>query len=72
MTKRECAIVMAYTGTCMLAGDDLNVFYQYVTEIMGAPVYTHELAFQEVQDELKRRSKSDFLGLCRTAKEGSE
>lgn len=69
MTKRECAIVMAYTGTCMLSGDDLNVFYSYINEIMGAPVYTHELAFQEVQDEIKHRSKSDFLMLCKTAKE---
>lgn len=67
MTKRECAIVMAYTGVCMLAGEDFGIFHKYVEQVMGAPVYTHELAFEEVQDEIKRRVWPDFLQLCATA-----
>lgn len=38
MTYRECAIVMAYTGTCMLSGDRLQHYYSYVSEILGEPV----------------------------------
>lgn len=71
MTKRECAIVMAYTGVCMLAGDNLGVYYKYVEEKIGRPVYTHEM--YELADEIKEKSKDDFLELCRTATdEGNE
>ena len=42
MTNRECAIVMAYTGITMLSGDNLKYFYDYVSEILGEPVFTHE------------------------------
>lgn len=66
MTKRECAIVMAYTGTCMLTGDKLQYFYQYLEEIMGRPIYTHELL--ELEKEIHQRSYDDFMNLCRNAK----
>lgn len=33
MTKKECAVVMAYTGATMLAGDDLYFFYDYLEQI---------------------------------------
>ena len=39
MTKRECAVIMAFTGVCMLKGDDLKYFYEYVFEIMGRPIF---------------------------------
>lgn len=32
MTDREKAIVMAYTGACMLAGDKFQIFHEYVKE----------------------------------------
>ena len=67
MTKRECAIVMAYTGTCMLAGDSLGIFYEYVQEILGRPVWTHE--YPIFADEIKEKAKPDFLRLCREASE---
>ena len=67
MTKHECAIVMAYTGTCMLAGDDFSIFHQYVEDLMGKPIYTHEMATDEVADEIKKRSREDFIRLCATA-----
>jgi hypothetical protein len=65
MTKRECAIIMAYTGVCMCAGDELNYFYKYVAELMERPVYTHELP--ELSNEIKERSKNDFLEICKNA-----
>ena len=65
MTKRECAIVMAYTGVCMLKGDDLQVFYDYVAEIMGRPLYTHEIG--EQADTIKDAATDDFMKLCATA-----
>ena len=66
MTIRECAIVMAHTGICMLEGDAFNEFYKYLEELFGRPVYTHEIAFME--NEIKERSRPDFIRLCKEAK----
>lgn len=65
MTKHECAVVMAYTGTVMLAGEDLDIFYKYITKIMGRPVYTHEIPM--LSKKIKNMAEDDFLELCRTA-----
>ena len=67
MTKRECAIVMAYTETAMLQGKDLRYFYEYVSEILGEPVWIHEFALRA--DEIKEKAKSDFIRLCSEAKD---
>ena len=61
MTNREKAIVMAHTGICMLEGEKLGVFYQYLNELYGRPVYTHEW----VTLDIKEKSKPDFLQLCK-------
>lgn len=65
MTKIECAIVMAHTGTCMLQGDDIKWFYRYLNKLFGRLVYTHEIP--ALADEIKQRSKADFLELCKGA-----
>ena len=64
MTDREKAIVMAHTGICMLTGDKFQIFHRYVENIMGRPVYTHEMAIKAVYDEIKEKSKADFIALC--------
>ncbi len=70
MTKRECAVVMAYTGIAMLKGDDLFHFYDYLSGIIGRPVYTHEIP--RVVDYYKdTRIRDDFLALCKNAEEDS-
>ena len=65
MTKRECAIVTAYTGVAMVEGEDLDLYYQYIADLFGRPVYTHEIPF--LAEEIKRRSTPDFIALCREA-----
>lgn len=65
MTKRECAIVTAYTDIAMLQGNDLKYLYEYLAELFGRPVYTHE--FFGLADEIKRLSEKDFIKLCRNA-----
>lgn len=70
MTKRECAIVMAYTGFAMLQGDDIDIFYKYCEELLGSPVFTHELTKESVQNEIMVKAKADFVELCRNAVEG--
>ena len=62
MTDREKAIVMAYTGKCMLTGDKFQIFHKYVENIMGRPIYTHDIGWLE--DDIKEKSKDDFIALC--------
>lgn len=68
MTREECAIVMAYTGITMLSGEDFGIYHRYIEDIMGRPVWTHELANESVVEEIKEKSKYDFLKLCESAK----
>ena len=69
MTDREKAIVMAYTGVVMLAGDKLSTFHKYIEDICGRPIWTHELASLKVWEEIKEKSKNDFLKICATSDE---
>ena len=62
MTDRERAIIMAHTGYCMLTGDKFQIFHEYVKDIMGRPIWTHEMEI--FKDEIKENSKADFIALC--------
>lgn len=59
MTKREAAVVMAFTGVSLLVGDNFHYFHKYVEDLMGRPVWTHEFAF--LADEIKRRATPDMM-----------
>lgn len=58
MTKREAAIVSAYTG--YLIGE-FSDFQAYAEEIIGRPLFTHE--FPYIADGLKEASKKDFMSI---------
>lgn len=60
MTKREAAIVSAYTG--FLLGD-FGAMHEYIEEIMGRPVFTHEMGSGGVVDQIQAKAKPDFLQL---------
>ena len=63
MTKREAAVIMAVSGTCLLAGEDFNVFHKYVESLMKRPVWTHGLP--ALSDEIRRRAHPDLVRICR-------
>lgn len=65
MILRERVIVETYTGVCMVTGEEREELYKYWAALMGRPVYTHELASKEIQEQLKEKSKADFIELCR-------
>ena len=58
MTRREATIVSAYTGYFIGELEDL---YKYLSELVGRPVYTHEIP--AVLDEYHSRIKQDFIML---------
>jgi hypothetical protein len=72
MTDKEKAIVMAYTGKCMLTEEKFHIFHEYIEEIMGRPVFTHELADKNVSAEIKEKAKADFIALCNDESEVKE
>ena len=61
MTKKEKIIVSAYTGYLMC---DFQDMHEYIEEKLGRPVWTHELAFDEVQEEIREAVYDDFIALC--------
>jgi hypothetical protein len=66
MTKRELAIIMAYTDVTTLTGDDLKYLYDYLSELAERAVYTHEMP--EIIDKYKETLiRSDFVKLCENA-----
>lgn len=65
MTDREKAIVMAHTGITMLTGEKFGIFHKYIEDILGHPVWTHELAMESVWEEIKEKSHDDFIKLCK-------
>ena len=68
MTKRECAIISAYTEILMLKGDDLKYLYEYLSDIIGRKIYTHEIP--AVVSHFKNTViQEDFLSLCENAKD---
>lgn len=68
MTKRECAIISAYTEILMLKGNDLKYLYDYLSGIIGRKIYTHEIP--AVVSHFKNTViQEDFLSLCKNAKD---
>ena len=61
MTKQEKIVVSAYTGVLMCDVDDLQ---NYIQDKLGRPVLTHEFASKEVWEEIREKSKDDFLSIC--------
>lgn len=66
MTDREKAIVMAYTGVCMLEGDKFSIYHEYIESICERPIWTHELSDGSVMREIKKKSEKDFIDVCRS------
>ena len=63
MTKREAAIVSAYTG--FLCGE-FSDMHEYIEEIMGRPVWTHEMGDNGFEEMIREKSKEDFVALSQT------
>ena len=61
MTHREKVIISAYTGVLMCNFGDVH---EYIEKILNRPIWTHELADENVWNEIKEASKPDFITLC--------
>ena len=64
MTDREKVIVTAYTGIFMLPEQKIDLYFEYLEEIMGRRISIYDLQYKKVSDEIKERSKQEFLEIC--------
>lgn len=60
LTKRQAAIIGAYTGVLVGAFPDLH---EYVEELLGRPVFTHELGGKRLTEDIKHLAKVDLLNI---------
>jgi len=63
MNRRESAIISAFTG--ILAGP-FDALHEYVEEILERPVFTHEMGIKEIAEEIKEKSREDFINLAKS------
>lgn len=61
MALDEKIVVSAYTGYLMC---DFNEVHRYIENLLGRPVFTHELALGMIQDKIREKAKADFLKIC--------
>lgn len=62
MTKKERLIVSAYTGVLMCDMGDLQ---KYIEGVLGRPIWTLAFTDKGVLDEIREKTKADFLALCK-------
>lgn len=60
LTKREAAIVAAYTGYHI---GDFAEMQKYAEEKLGHPIFTHQFADKVIVEKLKAAALHDFVSL---------
>jgi hypothetical protein len=70
LTKRQAAIIGAYTG--FTAGPFGDV-HEYVDSLPGFEgITTMGFASQEIADKIREAAKADFLGICYESDRGEK
>lgn len=60
MTKKEAAIVSAYTGFML---GEFTYLHKYVEFLLGRPVFKHEFANTGFVDKVKDLAYNDFVSI---------
>ena len=58
MTKKEAAIVSAYTGYLIGKFSDMH---EYAENLFGHPIFTHQ--FPALASQLREKAKLDFVSI---------
>lgn len=62
MTEQEKIIISAYTGYLLC---DFGKVHEYIEKKIGRPVWTHEMAFENIEKEIREKCRDDFVTLAR-------
>lgn len=57
MTHKEAIAIFAYTGFCFAPFDDVH---QFIEEILGRPVLTHELVRNDIWDDVRKSMQKNL------------
>lgn len=60
MTKKEAAIITAYTGVLIGTFED---YHKYVEQLLEGPVYVHELKDEGFVGTIREKAKADFVSI---------
>lgn len=72
MTDREKIVVSAHTGVVMLPEDKVFMLFDYFEELLGRRITIYDLQFKEISDQIKERSKAEFLEICNREEESND
>lgn len=61
LTKEQAAIIGVYTGISCGPFSDVHEKFE---QLLGRPVWTHEMADKEIWNLAKEKVKDEFLALC--------
>jgi hypothetical protein len=61
LTREQAAIIGLYTGVSVGPFEDIH---KLAEDLLGRPVFTHELANDNVWEKLKELIKPQFVDLC--------
>lgn len=61
LTKEQAAIIGVYTGISCGPFSDIH---ELAEKLLGRPVWTHELAYPEIWEELREKVKPQFIEIC--------
>jgi hypothetical protein len=53
MTKKESLLISAYTGYQLT--NDVNDLLEFISELLGRPILTHELASNDIWVEIRKK-----------------
>ena len=57
MTQKEAIAISAYTGYCFAPFDEVH---QFIEEILGRPVLTHELVRNDIWDDVRKNMQKNL------------
>lgn len=60
LTREQAAIIGCFTGVSCGPFSDVHGL---IEALLGRPVFTHELAFPGIWEEVKEKSRDLFIGL---------
>ena len=69
MTKREALIISAYTGYLLC---DMDELHKFIEKTLGRPVFTHELAQDNILDEIRLKLKDSFIEIIKNTDKTEE
>ncbi len=59
MKKNEALLLSAFTGFLLVKY--FHEVHEYIEEILGRQVFTHELANKKIHKEIQEKSKKEFI-----------